>query len=311
MRLEAVEETDEARAEDVPVDVVVDRLVVKPGATDRFASSVDQGLGIGAGVLRALVEPPGGETEEVAFADRPHCARCGVTWPPLSTALFAFDRPAGACPACEGRGRIEHVETPRGRRGRKGRGRSPRRRRLERCPACEGRRLGPFPRAARLRDRTLPDLEEETVASLRTWLQALDLAGEAGRRAAPARNDAVRRLRFLESLGLGYLAPARAAATLSGGELRRAQLAAACAARMSGLLYLIDEPVMGLHPSERERLMHRLRALVDEGSTVIVTGHDPVTLLAADHVVELGPGAGRGGGEVVAEGPAEAVLAQG
>jgi excinuclease ABC subunit A len=146
------------------------------------------------------------------------------------------------------------------------------------------------------------------VARLGPWLRALVLPGAAAALAAPALEDAAARLRFLEEVGLGYLAPARAADTLSGGELRRARLAAACAARMSGLLFLLDEPTAGLHPADRPRLRQRLRSLVEEGNTLVCVEHDPEMLLHADHVVELGPGAGVRGGRVLASASATKVL---
>jgi excinuclease ABC subunit A len=176
------------------------------------------------------------------------------------------------------------------------------------CGACRGSRLAPFPSAVRVEGETLPALLAMPAAALRARLAALALPGAEGALARPARDDALARLAFLEEVGLGYLAPARGGPTLSGGELRRAQLAAACAARMSGLLYLLDEPTAGLHPADRGPLRARLRALVREGNTVVCVEHDPAVLDDADHVVELGPGAGAEGGRILAEGPAAAVL---
>ncbi|MHC5012144.1 MAG: excinuclease ABC subunit UvrA, partial [Planctomycetota bacterium] len=122
--IERLEDRGDARiAGDAPVDAVVDRLVVKPGAAERFTASTDQGLDAGGGVLRALVEAPEGETRELTFADRPYCTTCGVTWPRLSTSLFSFNGPAGACPGCEGRGEVPRIDPekvlPRGMRFRR------------------------------------------------------------------------------------------------------------------------------------------------------------------------------------------------
>ncbi len=278
-----------APGDDDTVEVVVDRLVAKTGAEDRFRASVEQGLGLGGGVLRAVV---GRDGEERTFADRPFCGEGHGTWPRLSPSLFSFDSPHGACPRCEGRGTVE-------RRGA-----------VVRCPDCAGRRLAPFPRAARLAGRTFGELEDRTVEELARWLDAFQPEGPAAVLCAPAREDASSRLRFLWEVGLGYLQPSRPASTLSGGELHRARLAAACAARMSGLLYLLDEPTAGLHPVERPPLRQRLRRLVDEGNTVVVVEHDPETIQAADHVVELGPGAGVEGGHVLDAGPRAEVVAR-
>lgn len=179
------------------------------------------------------------------------------------------------------------------------------------CVACGGSRLAPYPAAARLFGTTLPELLRLPVGRLRETLVALPLAGAEGALARPARDDVLARLAFLDEVGLGYLSLDRAAATLSGGEARRARLAAACAARMSGLLFLLDEPTAGLHPADRAPLRSRLRALVAEGNTVVCVEHDPLVLREADHVVELGPGAGTEGGRILTQGPAAAVVAAG
>lgn len=282
------------RVEDAPrpapeesVEVVVDRLVAKPGAADRFHASVEQTFTLGGGVLHAILGDAAGT--RATFAERPTCGKGHGSWPRLVPASFSFDSPAGACPVCEGRGIVEGEG-----------GTTP-------CGACEGTRLAPFPRAARVAGRSLPEIEALPASEVAAWLAALALEQPL---ALPARDDAVDRLRFLEEVGLGYLQPSRAAATLSGGELRRARLAAACAARMSGLLYLLDEPTAGQHPLERPQLRRRLRNLVDEGNTVIVVEHDPEMLEAGDYLLELGPGAGRHGGRVLDAGPRDAVLAR-
>ena len=365
---------------DDAVEVVVDRLVVRPGVRTRFADSVEQGFRAGGGVVRALVEPPpdaGGvtATHEEDFADRPFCAACGITYPPLSPSLFSFNGPTGACPTCEGLGTTPRLDPervlPREARLRRALARAvaamrpedrpgakrafaralkasgctaadrvsalpeaerarllgddetgwlgalARRGRREglteevACADCRGGRLAPFPAAARLEGHTLPALLAERTDRLRPILEGLRLEGAEGALARPVRDDVVARLRFLDDVGLGYLAPDRASATLSGGELRRARLAAACAARMSGLLFLLDEPTMGLHPADRSPLRRRLRALVEEGNTVVCVDHDPEVLREADHVVELGPGAGSDGGRLLAQGSTRAVLAEG
>lgn len=271
------------------VEAVVDRLVVKPSAADRFGASVDQAFALGEG--RMVAQRLGADApEDHAFADRPWCAACDVLYPPLSTSLFSFNSPQGACPRCEGRGAVDD----------------------EICPACDGARLAPYPRAARLDGSTLPELERLPVdalhARLTAWRAGLD-AYPLRPLVLPALGDVLARLGFLEDVGLGYLAPLRAGQTLSTGERKRARLAAACAARMSGLLYLLDEPTAGLHPADREPLRAKLRALVDEGNTVVCVEHDLATVEEADHLLEIGPGSGAHGGALVAQGTPAAVLA--
>jgi excinuclease ABC subunit A len=379
--IQRLEEVDAAAVDaDARVEVVVDRLVVKGGAAERFAASVDQGLDLGGGVLRAVVDGSEVSPDDRTFADRPYCGRCDVAWPRLSPATFSFNSPAGACPTCEGRGTVPVLDPervlPRRMRLRRvalhlGRhvgnaAREALERRLARawkqaglqpgdrvadlpeavrtrllagtsrtrglldllgtaeappvlttpraCDACDGRRVGPFARAVildpdRPSETTLPALEALGLDALDALLASLPLPGAAGALAAPARDDARARIAFLRDVGLAYLSLDRAGATLSGGELRRTRLAAACAARMSGLLFLLDEPTAGLHPADRGPLRTRLRELVDEGNTVVCVEHDVEMLLEADHVVELGPGAGAAGGRVIAAGDVRTFLA--
>jgi len=284
--------SDGAVPDDARVEVVIDRLVVKDGARERFAASVDQTLSVGDGRLVAIQAPPDGPAREEAMGDRPWCGRCGAAWPPLSMAGLSFNSPSGACPRCQGEGEVA-----------RGKGERPRP-----CADCQGARLGPYPRAARLGGLGLPEAEALSVRDLAKWLDALPLEGQTAALCAPALEDARARLAFLDEVGLGYLALGRAAKTLSGGELQRARLAAACAARMSGLLFLLDEPTAGLHPAERPALVARLRALVEAGNTLLCVEHDPRALREADFVLELGPGSGREGGRIVFQGPPKGLL---
>src|SRR6185503_19514193 len=121
--------------------------------------------------------------------------------------------------------------------------------------------------------------------------------------------ELVRRLRFVVEVGLGYLGLGRAANTLSGGEMQRLRLSAQLGSGLTGALYVLDEPTIGLHPRDTKALLANLRALVDTGSTVLVVEHDADTIRAADHLIDLGPTGGRGGGRILAEGPAARVLA--
>ncbi len=291
----AIERLEEREAATVPPDaaleVVVDRLVVRAGARERFASSVDQALALGEGRVRALLEAPGAAPCERAWSDRPWCAACGRAWPRLGPAQLSPTSPHGACPRCEGLG----VEPPRRRATRRAPApdEDPRP-----CRACGGARLAPYGASVRLEGHTLPEVEAWPLAEAARWLEALRPGGLA----APAREEALARLAFLREVGMGHLALGRGADTLSAGELARARLATACAARMSGLLYLLDEPTAGLGAPERALLVERLRALVAEGNTVVCVEHDLDLLERADHIVELGPGPGERGGRIVAAG---------
>lgn len=174
------------------------------------------------------------------------------------------------------------------------------------CPACDGDRLRPEVRAVTVGGASLPAFSRHTVVAARAAVRAWSLAGEQAVIAARAREELDRRLGFLEDVGLGYLALDRAADTLSGGETRRIRLASQLGSRLVGVTYVLDEPTIGLHPRDTGRLLDTLEGLRDLGNTVIVVEHDPDTIARADHVLDLGPGSGRHGGHLVAEGtPAE------
>ncbi len=181
---------------------------------------------------------------------------------------------------------------------------------VNRCPACRGARLKPETLAVKLEGRTIAEHTELSVARAALLYQGLKLDPKERQIAAPILKEIHERLGFLENVGLGYLTLDRGAATLSGGEGQRIRLATQIGSRLTGVLYILDEPSIGLHQCDNRKLLNTLLAMRDLGNTVIVVEHDEETILAADHVVDLGPGAGELGGEVVAEGtPAEIAAA--
>ncbi len=175
------------------------------------------------------------------------------------------------------------------------------------CPDCDGRRLNSLALAVDFNGHNINELTEMTVSDSRALFQALQLQGERDIEIGePIVRELRSRLSFLEDVGLGYLTIDRSAATLSGGEAQRIRLASQVGAGLQGVTYILDEPSIGLHPQDLDRLLGALEALRDKGNSVLVVEHDPETMLRADFLVEIGPGAGRLGGEVVAAGtPAE------
>ena len=162
----------------------------------------------------------------------------------------------------------------------------------------------------RVGGRHIGERRRMTLAELRAWLDALALAGAAQRaRGPPARGAARARRDGAIEVGLGYLALDRQMRTLSGGEAQRIQLATALGGTLTATLYVLDEPSVGLHARDVARLLAVLRAIRDQGNTVVVVEHAPEIIAAADHVIDLGPGAGRLGGRLVVEGSVEAVRA--
>jgi excinuclease ABC subunit A len=171
------------------------------------------------------------------------------------------------------------------------------------CSACGGARLAPASRAVRVAGRTLPEILALPVSRLLPEVASLRLEGRDAAVAEPIRKELASRARFLERVGLGYLSLDRSAVTLSGGESQRIRLAAALGSNLRGACYVLDEPTIGLHVRDNERLLCALEDLRDRGNTLVVVEHDEDTIRRADHVVDLGPGGGREGGRVVCEGP--------
>ena len=177
----------------------------------------------------------------------------------------------------------------------------------ESCPDCAGERLLPGPRHVRVGDVRLPELLQMTVDAAHDRLSGLELDARSTRIAAEVLVELQHRLSFLRETGLGYLTLDRSASTLSGGEAQRIRLATQLGNKLVGVLYVLDEPTVGLHPRDTERLLHTLLELRDLGNTVIAVEHDETMVRAADHVLDLGPGAGRHGGRVIAAGTPAAV----
>ena len=177
------------------------------------------------------------------------------------------------------------------------------------CPDCRGSRLKPESLAVRLEGMSIGDWAALSVSEARSRVGRLAFEGPRATIAAPILKELTTRLTFLDDVGVGYLTLDRTAATLAGGEAQRIRLATQIGSQLTGVLYILDEPSIGLHHRDNRRLLDALLRLRDLGTTVVVVEHDRDTMEAADHLVDLGPGAGRHGGELVAAGPPAAVRA--
>src|SRR5512143_1441551 len=174
------------------------------------------------------------------------------------------------------------------------------------CQTCGGERLRPESRAVRIRGRGIVDLSRLTIQEAHAWLAALGLQGNEAKIADELLKEIRNRLKFLLDVGLGYLTLDRPGPSLSGGESQRIRLASQMGSELTGVLYILDEPSIGLHQRDNGKLLATLKRLRDVGNSVIVVEHDEETMEAADWLVDFGPGAGAHGGEIVAQGtPAE------
>jgi len=181
------------------------------------------------------------------------------------------------------------------------------------CAICAGKRLKPQSLAVRLSSQTNElNIHEFTTLQIRDalgWMRELEVTAQQKAYVGELQREIVKRIEFLEQVGLGYLALNRESGTLSGGEMQRIRLASQIGAGLAGVLYVLDEPSIGLHPSDNERLIQTLLRLRDLGNTVLVVEHDEATMRAADHIIELGPAAGPHGGKITAQGTPDEIAA--
>ena len=178
------------------------------------------------------------------------------------------------------------------------------------CPTCQGARLRQEALAVKIAGANISEVTHLSVAQAQDWFAGLKLTPRQQEIARRVLKEISERLGFLLEVGLDYLTLERATSTLAGGEAQRIRLATQIGSKLSGVLYILDEPSIGLHPRDTQRLLSTLKVLRDLGNTVIVVEHDPDTILAADYIIDMGPGAGRHGGEVVFAGPPEELVAR-
>jgi excinuclease ABC subunit A len=241
--------------------------------------------------------------QEQAFSTKRACPSCGTSFPELDPRLFSFNSRHGWCRTCFGTGlrMPDFDETQTGEElvwNERFDGAE------EACPACNGQRLKPEALAVRYAGRSIADITALPVTGLASLVDSLKLHGRDLEIARDIVAELRSRLAFLDQVGLGYLALDRPAPTLSGGEAQRIRLAAQLGSNLRGVCYILDEPTIGLHPRDNRVLLDTLSRLEAKGNTLIVVEHDEETIRRADHVIDLGPGAGSRGGRIVAQGTA-------
>ncbi len=241
------------------------------------------------------------------------CPGCGRAFEELDPRLFSFNSPHGWCETCNGFGEIWNEKVQRAEEE-TGESRLENELSAERqfesveedeavpCPDCHGSRLNAVARHVRLQGKTIDHFAARSAGEARALLGKLRFRGTQKVIAADLVPEIEQRLRFMENVGLGYLALGRSAKTLSGGESQRIRLAAQLGSNLRGVLYVLDEPTIGLHARDNVRLLETLSALREKGNSLVIVEHDEETMRRADHIIDLGPGAGVHGGEVVAAG---------
>ncbi|MCX5710333.1 MAG: excinuclease ABC subunit UvrA [Candidatus Omnitrophica bacterium] len=360
------------------IEVVVDRLNVRPESKKRLTDSVETALKAGKGII--IISQPG--KTDLVFSEKYACAKCGISYTEVEPRSFSFNSPFGACPECNGLGTklefdpdlvvpdrsksINEGAIAPWKRGGRGyilyyrwlirelsgllgfdldlpfkklsratqkailygseefvgnkpyEGVIPHLERLFRttdsdylkeeiskfmsslpCPSCNGARLRKEPLSVKINNKNIQEVTQFSIKEARLFFSSLDLSEKEKIIARQILKEINQKLEFCVNVGLDYLTLDRKSATLSGGEAQRIRLATQVGSGLVGVLYVLDEPSIGLHQKDNFKLLKTLIALRDLGNTLIVVEHDEATIRAADYIVDLGPGAGRHGGEVV------------
>lgn len=377
------------------IDIVVDRLVLREDTHKRLVNSVESALELTDGIVNVVRVDASGAEESQSFSEKSSCIHCGISIPELEPRLFSFNNPFGACPVCNGIGRVSsfdpdliipdkklsfleggiqtmnpeatwnrslmksfssHYDIPLdtpfeeypedvfeamlygSKESIRIRYKNEKSRSLyeydkpfpgvlkdlerryyetrssgirswlesfmtgDTCHACGGRRLRPEALAVTVQDKNIAQVSSYSVKQSIQFFSSLELSSTEGKISEQILKEINSRLKFLQKVGLEYLTLDRLAGTLSGGEAQRIRLATQIGASLSGVLYVLDEPSIGLHQRDNMKLIETLKHLRDIGNTLIVVEHDEMTIRQADYIVDLGPGAGIHGGKIIAEG---------
>jgi len=276
------------------IEVLVDEVVVSQASGRRLKEAVDRALEIARGELLLIRE----DGKEMYYSLKLLCPYCEVSLPELEPRSFSFNSPYGACPRCHGLGfetslnewgEVELTD--------------------EVCFLCQGRRLKKESLAVKVGDKNIHELSSLPVSQMIKEIFSFKFTPSQELIASRIRKEIVERLKIMVELGMPYIQLTRSTVSLSGGEAQRVRLAAQVGVRLRGILYVLDEPTIGLHQRDNSRLIALLRDIRDEGNSIIVVEHDEQTIRSADYILDLGPGAGEEGGWKVAEGSLDQILA--
>ena len=317
------------------IELPVADFVVTPVIEDALRRALATALEHGKGVLHLLAPLDGLRAATLAgapavglgqievFSTKRACPVCSTSYAELDPRLFSYNSKHGWCPDCVGTGvkltreqRRAFDDTLRDEdaRGREQTFAEPEVEDMadEACAGCHGTRLNLNARSVKFAGRGITDIAQLSVRDVRQWIQSLQVEGALSDREAGIARDLIpeirSRLEFLEEVGLGYLTLDRGAPTLSGGEAQRIRLAAQLGSNLQGVCYVLDEPTIGLHARDNQILLDALHKLGEKGNTLVVVEHDEDTIRRADHIIDIGPSAGKRGGQVVAQGSASDLM---
>ena len=279
------------------IEIIVDRLVVKPdhAFSRRLADSLETTLGLSHGLVGIVGE----DGTTTVFSDKLACIQCGISYSEVTPRIFSFNSPHGACPACDGIGFELASGCPESHDFFQ----------MDPCSVCQGARLKPESLSIKIADQSISAITQLSIREAENFFALLELSERDRVIGQRILKEIKERLEFLMNVGLDYLTLDRPAGTLSGGEGQRIRLATQIGSGLVGVLYILDEPSIGLHQRDNRRLLYTLLRLRDMGNSVVVVEHDTETMLAADHLIDMGPGAGVHGGQIIAQGSPADIMA--
>lgn len=278
------------------INIVLDKIRITQEDITRLQEAIEKAFSINKGLCSVI----DGKNKETFYSSQRICLTCVRSFQELEPRFFSFNSPLGACPICHGLGflygsqqqqeqqdhsayfRYEHQEEP--------------------CYGCDGKRLREEALAVTVSGKNLHNFCSMSIESLLAFCKTMPLTQEQQEIASPLLREIMARLTFLDDVGLPYLTLSRSARTLSGGEGQRIRLATQIGTSLTGVLYILDEPSIGLHQRDNDRLIATLKKLRDLGNTVIVVEHDMDTIKQADYLIDMGPAAGVLGGQIMAYG---------
>jgi excinuclease ABC subunit A len=288
------------------ISVIVDKTTVSQDESTRLQEAIEKAFAINNGLCSVIDK----KNKEYVYSSHRICVKCVMTFPEIEPRIFSFNSPLGACKECEGLGYVygyintnagshfsSYFDVPQ----------------VEiTCDMCSGKRLNKEALAVTIKDKNIHDFCSIPINKLLNYLkEKVSFKGEKEEIARPLLREIINRLTFLDNVGLSYLTLSRSSRTLSGGEGQRIRLATQIGSSLSGVLYILDEPSIGLHQRDNNRLINTLKLLRNNGNTVLVVEHDIDTIKAADHIIDMGPGAGILGGKITAQGPPSKIAKEG
>ena len=292
-----------SRYQEHNIELPVAQLKISANKEKACATFLQQALDIGNGVvIVAPLSKKGSRSKgEALFSTERACPSCGKGFDELDPRLFSYNSKHGWCGTCFGTGEVIK-DFDEEQSGEETQWLNDEENTSTSCKSCDGQRLNDTALAVRFRERSIAQLAAMSVDDAEKWFSKLKLNAKESIIAKDLLNEMQGRLQFLQRVGLNYLTLDRSAPTLSGGEAQRIRLASQLGSNLQGVCYILDEPTIGLHTRDNRRLIETLREIQLQGNTVLVVEHDEDTIREADYIIDMGPGAGVEGGEVVAHG---------